>query len=197
MNALIPIEWAAKCLARLIEQVDSETGDLDDALIQAFGDAKGDLVSAVTKRQAIASQLRATLEGVRTYRAEVDAYIQRLKRLEEKLKADALKAVEALPGVDIRGATGKKLYSRGSQSLKLSFDFKESRTISNVISIEDIEFLGIDDRYIKTVTAFVLDTVKVKEDLKAGARLSWATLEESQHVCGLFPSPKELENERG
>lgn len=56
-----------------------------------------------------------------------------------------------------------------------------TKTVS-VKSITDDFFLDVCKDYLTPHTYMVLDTAKVKRDLKAGVELSWATLEQSNHV---------------
>ena len=181
---LPPLEWAAKNFATIMSQVD-EAENLDEALIQAFADARLDVQTGVDYRQALSAHLKATMEGARAYRKQVDEYIQRLKRFEVKLKEDALKAVEALPGVELRGSSGKKLHTSSTTSLKLSFDIRESRTFTNVIDPDTASFLNIPEKYINRVSCLTLDTEAVKSDLKLGIKLDWARLETTRFVRGL------------
>lgn len=196
----VPIEQATKVLATLIQRVDelAEQGKpLEPALIEAFGDAKDDVAQTVDLRQAVAAQLVATIEGTKAYRDEVEDYIDRLEAIQEAMKADALRGLQALPAdVEVRGASGKKLYKSASGGkVVYSFDLKKPRTFTNVIDPETVKTLDIPQRYIKGVSALVLDTETVKSDLKAGVELDWAKIEVTEHVRGLFPTPKSKEAE--
>ncbi len=188
---LTPLHWAAQTLATIMAQVDEEMGDIDEALMLAFKNSHIDLQTSVTRRQALAAHIRSTKLAAKEYRDTVTAYIHRLDRLEERMKEDALKAIDALPGVELRGANGKKLYSGNSQSAKLEFAIQEKKTFTNLVDLEAIEMFGVQPHHFKMIFAYQIDLGAIKKDLKLGIKLKYAHLEESRHVGGLFPSPKE------
>ncbi len=157
----------------------------------AFHASQTDLKTSVTRRQAFAAHLRSTKLAAKEYRDQVIAYVHRLETLEEKLKLDAIKAIEQLPGVELRGATGKKLYMGKTTKASFPFEVKESKTFTQLVEFETLEMLAIEPKYFEMIVIYKLKVPEILKDLRAGVKLAWASLEENPYVGGLFPSPKE------
>lgn len=183
----IPLRWAAQLVSNLCDQID-ESPTLQAPLLAAFRDASIDLTEAIERRKATMWALDGALKAARGARAEIDAYVQKLKRLEAALKAEALAAMTENPNLPWKDSMGRKLTLAKSQpSLRLPFDLKEERTFTNLIHEETVRMFEIPSRFLKLFTISALDTAAVKKALLAGETLSWAELEMSHHVRGLMP----------
>lgn len=189
--SLKPLYVPAQVLATLMAQIDEANGEIPKDLRIAFRNAVIDLKEDTTEAQRQAAQFRATKLDAKQYRDTVIEFIRRLDRLEDRLKEEAIQAVQSLPGVELRGASGKKLYIGTSHKPKLRFEIQEKKTFNNLVDPEALEMFGIEPAYFKQITAYQLDMGKIKTDLKLGIKLSWAELEEYTYCGGLFPGKKE------
>lgn len=176
----VPLEFAAITLSELCSVID-EGGDLDGALLSRFSSARSDLVASVDRRICFLRFCEDAISGAKRAR---DAYVERARQLErmvEALKTKTMQAMKENEDVPFVGSLGRFAVQKNPAALKLAFEAK-SVSLSRVIAEEDISQHGIEERFIKTVTAYQLDADAVKTALKAGQEFPWATLEQGESL---------------
>lgn len=178
-----PFHGAATRLADLCRRVD-EGEQMTGAFVATFGAAELAHAHEIDRRKSEVFYVQRVMKMARDKRADLDAYVQRLKVVEAELKKATGDAIADSPDLPWRDTLGKKLYLGSSKKLELGFDLAESKTITNVVDRGVVDLLGIEPKYLKPVGYFRLDTAAVKADLKAGVALDWATVETTRHVRG-------------
>ncbi len=193
----IPLHWAAEMLTALCDQADNSP-ELDEAFFRAFHSAEMSLEESIDRRKALMWTIEGTLKAARGARAEIDAYIQILKKRQEKLKDATRLDMEANPNLPWRDSVGRKLsLAKNQASLNLTFDLKDKRTFTGLLHDETIRMFDIEEKYITRVNIALLNNATVKADLAAGVELIWAELEtDKKHVRGLLPKEEEMEDDQ-
>lgn len=182
----LPLFEAASKFSALMAAID-EGMPITDAVQREFAEGRLDVIEAIDRRKAAMHYLKHMTEAARAAREEMDARVQQLKAAQEALKANTKAIMEKFPDDMYQDSVGRKLSianNGGKAALKLGFEIRESKSVSNVIDLEVVEFLGIDKKYIKPVSFLTLDTDALRADLEVGANLDWASLERGTHVRG-------------
>ena len=170
----VPMAFAATILSRLCDQIDDGV-DPSDALVAVFEETKLDLADAVDRRIAFETWLSGSIETAKKAR---DAYAERARKLtaaHEAFKKNTMDIMQANPNLPYKGDLGRLAIQANPASLKLAFAGKE-------LTPDVIAMFGVDQKYVKTFTTLVLDTVAVKAALQAGETFEWATLERGQSL---------------
>lgn len=189
MTYMTPIEEAANSFAAIMEQMDDAL-EMRPTLVASFRECKKSLDDQVSEVQANAEYLQGLLDMVYARQKALTAYATRLKRVKKALEEDTLKAIDTVPGVKLRGDTGRALYVSSNKKLVMHHNIRMKQSASNIVDAFTASLLGIDHKYLKLVEFYQLDAGQVKKDLLAGEKLSWATLEQTRHIAGLFPPNK-------
>jgi hypothetical protein len=176
-------------LADLCQQLE-EGVNPDEAFQLAFSQTQLDLVEAIDRRKALMFAVQSNIEAARAARADLDAHIQRLKAVQEKVKDETKVTMEKDPELPYRDSAGRKLSlcNNSQASLKYPFEVKETRAFSNLVEEETIKFFDIAPEYLQTITIRVLDTDAIRKDLAEGKELAWVTAERGRHVRGWWPT---------
>lgn len=195
VKAKLPLHWATRILADLCDQVD-ESPELSDALLQAFKAAAVSHAESIDRRKALMWAIEGSLKAARGARAEVDAYVQRLKAIAEKVKLTTKEAMQEAPDLPWKDSVGRKLTlaKNAEEKLILSFDVKAKRTFTNLVHSETVRMFDIPEKYLKRITVTLLDSDAIKADLAAGVSIMWAEAKRDFNVRGLMP-PKDQEIE--
>ncbi len=181
--------WAAKMLADLCLRLD-EGATPDEAFQLIFTETRLDLAESIDRRKSLMFALQSNLDAARMARADMDAYIQRLKGVQDKVKEQTREVMEQAPDLPYRDSQGRKLSlcNNSQASLKFPFEVKETRAFTNLVEDETIRFFEIGLEHIKTITLHALDTDAIRKDLAAGKKLDWAFAERGKHVRGWIPT---------
>ncbi len=194
VRSKIPLRWAAQVLSNLCDLVGNET-ELKDGLVQAFRSAALDHAESIERRKATMWAVEGQLAAARGARAEIDAYVQRLKAIQHAIKEEAKETMEIHPDLPWRDSMGRKLSLVNNQpSLAFCFDLKDQRTFTNLVDPETIKMFGIPPKYLVANMVTTLNTQAIKEDLKNGVDIMWAELKHGKHVRGLLPKAEEIED---
>lgn len=184
---LVPLGTTAQLLADLCARVDADE-DLTPVFLQLFSDAEISQKRGIDDAKAFATDLKALIAGSKAAR---DGWAERAKKLDaalEKLKEEAKNALEAHPDLPWQDSFGRQLTlaKNSASALKYSFVIKDSRTFTNIVDLQTVQFFDIPARYLNHVTFTTLDSAAIKADLEAGVELSWVKIERGHHVRGLF-----------
>lgn len=195
VKAKMPLRWAATLLASLCDQVD-HSPEIDQALVQAIEAGVTHLAEAIDRRKALMWAIEGNLKMARGVRAEMDAYVQKLKAIQERVKKTTKEAMLENPDLPWQDTVGQKLtLAKTGGKLKLIFDVKEKREFTNLIDPETIRMFDIPTRYLTSVYVETLNTKAVKAALKAGEALPWAEIEERMSVRGLKPKSEDNDDD--
>ncbi len=170
-----------------------EDGVYDDkALDEVMGDLLVDLGNSVDRRISLLDYLGESSVGskpgsgiigkaqdlYRIYRDKMETAI----KLRDRIKENTLSIVEANKDIVFKGNLGK-LASQNNSSAKLICDIPlASKTLSNLLEPNNLDFLDIPAEYIKAVTVMQLDVEKLKHDLSFGKEVPFARLEKGTHL---------------
>lgn len=191
----VPLSWAAQALSLICDQID-ESGQLDEAIIEAFNTTSVDLAEAIDRRKAILWAIEGNLTAARGARAELDAYVQKLKAIQEKIEISTKDAMEANPDLSWKDSAGRKItLSNSAPALKYTFDLKEKRSFTGLVTDETINMFHIEPKYLNVTTVKTINSAALKSDLLAGKQLVWVGLERGKHVRGLKPKLLELNDD--
>lgn len=174
----------ARCAAELewiMLEIDAADGEIADALIQRFDDAR----LAVSEKTDRWIMLLDTLKGMdATLRERRDRAAKALKTAEnvhDRLKEYLRYVLTANPGVPFKGSDGTLYLHNNAESVKYTIAF-EDKTLRNCVDRALVDMEASIRPYVKTFEVAVLDGAKVKADLKAGMKLPWAELHRGAHV---------------
>lgn len=178
---------AAIILSDLFNKIDNADEDISEALIEHFDNACKSLTESIDRRKYVYRTAEAKIEFIRSQKQEADEAIKKLKKIQERIMEMTKVTVGLNPDLPFQDSLGNKLTVRKNSqpNLVLALDLRESKAVTNILDQNSISLLGIDQKYIKPVTYFTLDTEQLKRDLQAGEKLTWATLHYGTHVRGL------------
>lgn len=182
----IPLEWAATALVTLSQQVE-DGAELDDAMVQAFDDAKLSITEAIDRRKSFKNYLLMMIDRCKAAKAEVNERQKFFERTLERLTENTKRVIEKNPDVPYTDSLGAKvsLVKNGTPKLNMKLPLTASKSVSNVIDQTSVDMFAIDPKYIKPVSFLTLDVEAIKADLKAGVACEWAELEFGTQLRGL------------
>lgn len=177
---------AAVTLSELCDRVDSEE-ELNEAFLAEFENATQSLEESIDRRKYVYQEAEFYIKAARDRKKSLDATIKKLVLIQDRIERRTKEMIEAEPNLPYRDSLGNKLSVRKNSqaALNINLDFRESRSISNILDDTITNLLEISPKYIKTVTFSILNTEQVKADLVAGAELPWASLQWGTHLRGL------------
>lgn len=161
-----PMTWAAFSLAEMCQAL--EDGATPDALFtEHFKETELALAESVDRRIAMRLQIKADLEISRTQRADWDRRVQQLKALDDLCDEKTIETMQRHPDLPYKGQMGRFALQKNPPSLKLAFGEKG-------ITSDMLTFFAIPPEFVKTTIE--INTVAVKDALKAGKEIPWAEL---------------------
>lgn len=132
---------------------------------------------------AQALKAKVLLDGmIAELKARRDEWANEAKRAElalETLKTRAKAAIEANPNVAFKCQLGELKLQKSNAAVKTSIDTNNADLLEN-LSSWCAGWFGVPPEYVKISVS--LDKKKIADDLKSGASLDWASLEQSFSV---------------
>lgn len=175
----------AKYAAEL-EAVCSEIDDTDEItedLIRRFDDAKLALGDKVDRWICYLDSAKFLVAALKEKKERLTKALKVTETLQSRLKDYAKYVIESVPErKHLTGSNEGTLYlHKNPEGIKYSFDFKDVtfyRTVEKAL----IEMEPSLNSYVKVASCYLVDTDKIKADLKAGMKLPWAQLHQDSHV---------------
>lgn len=167
-----------QALEAVCDEIDGNETELTDDILDRFVDARLAHEAKVASYVHVIDTLKHTSnfykEKAETYDRRARTYSRLRKNIEDRL----LHLVKTHPDLPWKAATGEKIRVQNNpESLKLNFSVT-TRSVSNILGTID----GIPAEFIDVMTMHVLNAAAVKAFLKAGNKLSWATLERGKSL---------------
>ena len=161
-------------------EIDEETGEISEELIKRFDDARLDLATKCDNWIGYLDALKALVAEAKE-RKERAAKAQKTFEGVNKRLRDYLKFVmETNHGLAFKGTQGKLALQSNAAALKVDFELAD-KTIYKAIDPTLLELEPSLNHYVKQISCYVLDTERLKEDLKSGATVPWARLGKGSH----------------
>lgn len=181
------VALSSKSLARsaaeldlICQEIDAADGEITEDMIARFDDA----------RLAIAERTDGWIRRLEAAKFMVEALKERKERVVKAHKAlealharmkDYLKHIMIANPVPFKGTEGTLYLHRNAQAVCYAFQF-EDKTFYRTVDRALISMEPSISPYVKEVVIYLLDSEKVKADLKAGIDLTWAQLHQDSHV---------------
>lgn len=184
-----PLMLAAQDVARIEALLEAHEDDttLPEEICTLMRVSVAELIDGVDRRKALRRSLSARVDLAKAYQADLAKWRKSLERTIDHLDVTTSRIVEQNPDVTFTDSTGTRLRlqrnSRGK--VVLDFDLRKTKSIPNLVDDAAIEMLGIDDRYLETVTARRINMDRVRADLEAGRDVPFARIVHDSHLRGL------------
>ncbi len=168
-------------LALLLDEIDSHDGEITADIIARFDDASLAVADKCDRWIGYLDSLKAMSAALKERKDRAAKAQKSVDALQARLK-DYLKGVLATnPGVPFKGSEGSLALQKNPESVRYAFT-RDERTIYAVVPQATLEMFSDLHNYVTAITSLVVDSVKVKEALKSGVILDFATLERGEHV---------------
>lgn len=171
----------AAALEQVCNEIDAMDGVITDEMIRRFDDAKLALSAKTDRWILYIDALKHMTTSLKDRKERAAKALKSVEALQTRLKEYVKFVIEQNPDVPFRGEEGS-LYLHGNpESVRYSFDF-EDKTFYRCVHSEVLAMEPSIVPYVKAGTVWIIDGDKVKADLKAGMKLSFASLERGKHV---------------
>ncbi len=169
--------------------------DVEDACVEV-AENEGEISQALTEKLEAASLVLK--DRVDYWQSRIDAAkgrVEVLKEMKDRI-TKAIKAADnvqswqksfikgvltAFPNITFRGSTGAFYLHKNPESVNVDFTTVD-KTIYKVIDKVMVNLEPGLNPYVKEIKLYVLETDKIKADLKSGMVIPWARLEQDSHV---------------
>lgn len=180
---------AALSLAKICNEIDNaescghlETDSQIDILLEKeFSDALIAVTESVDKRKAFYAELVSKIDLAKGYRLKVDIEIDKYEKIKERLIAYTKHIVEAYPNIPFKDSFGKQLKVIDNHNPKLIVDFGDDNENQEQYTTRQEAMAP----YFFETRELNLDKEKIKADLVAGKKLSFAHLEYGKQLRGM------------
>jgi hypothetical protein len=181
----VSLQWAAICLNEIADEIEKGTS-ISDALMIQFSEHQANIQESIDRRKAFKRYLKMMIEACKEQKKFIADEQARFESVLDKFEEKTKEIIEANPNIPFTDSLGSrvKVIKNGQPKLKVSLPMTNKST-SSIVDLEQCTFFGVSDSYLKKVSYITLDTELVKNDLKAGAILSWAELEWNTQLRGL------------
>ncbi len=174
----------ARCASELEQvcaELDANDGEITSEMIARFDDAKLGLEVKVDGWIKYLEMIKV-MAGAAKERKERSAKAQKtLENLERRLKEYVKSLIEATPGVPFKSPAGTLAVQRNPEAVKYTFDFPD-KTFYRTVDAALVDMEPSLNAFVKSFQVLVIDGEKVKEALKSGVDLPWATLDRGSHL---------------
>lgn len=168
-------------LEQICSEIDEETGVISDDLVLRFNGASLALADKVDGWIGFLDALKVSLAEAKERKERADNARRAFEAMNKRLR-DYLKFVmETHPNTPFKGSEGSLALQRNPESVEIDFTTVD-KTIYKAIDSSLLTLEPSLNNYVKAITAYVIDTERLKADLKAGVELSWARLTRGHHV---------------
>lgn len=164
---------AATHLSVICDKIDDNPETIDALIVNEFEDALSDVTASVDRRKAFYRELVYKIEMAVQFQHEISKHIERYRRIKDRLIEVTKQVIEANPGMPFKDSFGKQLKVIDNPTPKL------------IIEDEVWEANDIVSPYQKEILTKEWDKNKIKEDLLAGKKLSFARLEYGKQLRGM------------
>lgn len=180
MNPVSDLVVAATNLAIACEEIDNAI-DVTAEVKAHFTEAL--LRTAVGVDQVLNARLflKAKVEEEKEWRRQSKAREAAYSRVLEEINTQAVALVDAFPNQPFKGSALQLGTQKNPPAVETTLQVKE-KSLTNVIEIEDIQKLGISEKYYRTHMLFCLDLKAIGDDLKAGVEITWAKLTQGKRL---------------
>ena len=168
-------------LESLCTEIDANEGVITDELLARFNDAKLALSHKVDNWIGYLDSIKNMVETLKERKERVTRAYKVADGLQKRLREYLKFVMQASPSLPYKGEEGS-LYLHGSpESVKYAFEFTD-QTFYKIVDPTILQLEPSINDYVKVTTCYLIDGVKVKKDLKAGIKISWAELTKDSHV---------------
>ncbi len=172
----VPMALATANLAQIMEAIDE--GELNDTITKMFDETRLDLASAIDRRICFFDFAAGQLETLKKLSTEYAAAAKRIEYVVKKVSQGSIDIMDSGPeGYTYQGNLGRIQAQDNAFALKILVETK-SKSFSNLVS----DYANVPEEFVRYIAVRQIDTEKVKEHLKKGELLSWATLEKGRHL---------------
>lgn len=175
----LPLGRSASNLAVILDAIDS--GDINEALDKLYNDARLDIAGSVSQRICDIDHYKGELEQLEKTRDLYSAAISQMKNVISSLEKRTMQAMELIPGHPFKSETGSLQIKLNPAALSVLIPTKDV-SVSNTILDADIHKWKIDQRYLVQRNFYCLSNETIKDDLKGGKELAWATLKQGRKL---------------
>ncbi len=166
---------------RMCAEVDACEGEIPSDVIQRFETAELALAEKCDRWIGLLDAVKSRSELLKEHKERVQKAIKATDGVQERLKSYLKHTMQAFPDLPYKGSSGRLALQKNPESLKIHFETKDVtvyRTLEkSMLSLEP----GLN-AYVKEITLYVIETDKLKADLKAGMKMYWAELTQDSHV---------------
>lgn len=176
-------------LESLWDDLEESSGEIPEDILERLLSARFSKESAelshAQKCDAYVGIIKNLQHDAAYYSSRAELLNRRAKtceRIEKAIKDRLIYTINQNPNLVFKGTDGDKLTVwQNQESLKLTVPLSK-RSYSNVVdSVVELSYKEMLE-FIDVVQVATLNTTKVKEHLKAGNKLSFATLERGEHL---------------
>lgn len=165
----------------ICQEIDAVDGPIPPELVARFAAAQGELVGKVDRFIGFLDALKSRVALLKEHRDRATKAIRAAEGFERGLKEYVRTTMQAMPGIPYKGETGAFRLQRNPPSLKIDFP-RDDKTIYQAVDPVMLTLEPTLADYVKTVTAYVIDTEKLKAALDAGEKIPWARIEQGVHL---------------
>lgn len=168
-------------LELICQEIDAADGEISDALIARFDDAKLALSAKVDGWILYLDAIKYMAEALKERKERAAKAQKTAEALQARLKDYLKHVLVANPGIPFKGEEGSIYLHKNPQGVRYAFQF-EDKTFYRTVDRALLDMEPSMNSYVKQATVYMLDGEKVKQDLKAGMTLPWAELHQDSHL---------------
>lgn len=169
----------AREFGELCDKID-QADEIEEGVVENFMAVKGELSDKVDVWIYKLDQGKSWTQFIKDRKKRVEKGYKFAQNIEKRMKSYIKYQLENAT-VPFKGLEGT-IYLHGNAE-KVDHTIKtENKTVHNAIDESVLDLVPDINPYVKTKSFHFLDVTKVKEDLKAGKKLSFAKITKGSHV---------------
>lgn len=165
----------------ICQEIDACDGEIPEGLIARFAEAQTGMAAKVDSWIGMLDAVKSRIALLKEMRERVTRAVKAAENLDKGFKGYIKYNLQNKPDIPFKGESGSFYLHRNPKSVKVDFEFSD-KTVYKTIDPALVSLEPTINPYIKEIRFVVLDNEKLKADLEAGMKLSWARIEQDSHI---------------